>query len=117
MTTTRFFLELESAGQRDVAVEVPFVKLIEQDRAHTVQLGIGEHPAQQHAFGHVADARVGGGDVVEPHLIAHLSAESCVSRPRDPGCEHACRQPARLQDRHLTILQQSAVEQHLRHLR
>ena len=112
----RRLLDLQSAGQGDVAVEMPFVKFVEDDRADTLQVVISQHLAQQHAFGHVTDPRGGRGDVVQPHLIAHLAAESHVSRLRDPRREHSRWQPARLQDRHLAIAQQTAVEQHLRHL-
>ena len=103
-------------AKRDVAVEMPFVKFVEDDGADTLQVGISQHPAQQHAFGHVTDARGGRGDVVEPHLIADLAAKLNVASLRDPRREHARGQPARLQDRHLAVAQQTAVKQHLRHL-
>ena len=111
----RRFLDLQSARQRDVPVEVPFVKLVEHDRVDTFQVGISQHLAQQHSFGHVTNTRFRRRDVVQPHLIAHLAAEFCVSSLRDPRREHSRRQAARLQDRHLAIAQQSTVEQHLWH--
>ena len=94
----RRFLDLQSAGQGDVPVEMPFVKFVEDDRADTPQVGIGQHPAQQHAFGDVTDARGGRANVVQPHLIAHLAAKFAVSSLRDPGREHSRGQAARLQD-------------------
>ena len=112
----RRFLDLQRAGQRDVAVEMPFVKFVEDDRADAVQVRISQHLAQQHAFGDITDPRGGGDDIVEPHLVADLAAEFHVSTLRDPRRKHTRWQPARLQDHHLAIAQQTAVEQHLRHL-
>ncbi|HEV8723526.1 MAG TPA: hypothetical protein VGW77_23145 [Candidatus Binatia bacterium] len=112
----RRFLDLQSTRQRDVPVEMPFVKFVEYDRVDTFQVGISQHLAQQHAFGHVTNTRGRRGDIVQPHLIAHLATKFYLSSLRDPRREHSRRQAARLQDRHLAVAQQSAVEQHLWHL-
>jgi hypothetical protein len=34
---------------------MPFVKLIEQDRAYALQFGIGQHLAQQQPFSHITN--------------------------------------------------------------
>ncbi len=41
-------LQIERAGERDVAVEMPLVEFVEDDRADPAQLRVGEHLAQQH---------------------------------------------------------------------
>ena len=92
----RRFLDLQSAGQGDVAVEMPFVKFVEDDGADTLQVRISQHPTQHHAFRNVTDPRSGRGNIIEPHLIPDLAAELNVSRLRDPTREHARGQPARL---------------------
>jgi hypothetical protein len=93
---TRGLLDLQRARQSDVAVKMALVKLIEEERADALQSRVGQHLAQEHAFGHVTDPRSGRSNVVEPHLVPDLAAEFYSARLRNPRRKHARRQPARL---------------------
>ena len=48
----RRILELESAGQADIAEEVTLVKLVENERRDSIQLRIDQHLPKQDAFCH-----------------------------------------------------------------
>ena len=94
----RRFLDLQCAGKRDVAVEVPFVEFVKKDRGDARQSGVGEHLAKEHAFGDVLDPRSRTGDVIEPDPVADLGSERpVVPFAGDAGRQHPCRQPARLE--------------------
>ena len=50
------FLEGDGASEGDIAVEMAFVELVEDDDIDAPELGIGEHLAEENAFGDEADA-------------------------------------------------------------
>ena len=81
------------------------------------QIGIGKHLPQQNALGDEADARLRGGDLVEPDLVADFVAEPHAALLRHARREHPRRQPARLQHDDLAFLREAVIEQNLRHLR
>ena len=110
-------LQIERAGERDVAIEVPLVKLVEDDHADAAEAGIGEHLAQEHALGHEANARPGGADAVEPNLVPDFLAEPRLSLKGDARREHPRRQPPRLEDDDLASAGKAVIEEHLRNLR
>ena len=118
---SRRFLDLQRPRQRDVAVQMPLVKLVKYDRADTAQFLVGEHLPQQHAFGDVADACRARGDIVEANLIADLLAKLHAAIFRHPRRQHSGRQSPRLQNDDLLAIgaapAEPAIEQHLRHLR
>ena len=66
------FLQHARACQGDVTVDMAFVKLIEQDRRHAVEVRRRQQAAQQDALGHVAYAGGRRGLTFEPYLVAHL---------------------------------------------
>ncbi len=68
----RRFLDLQRAGEGDVAVEVAFVEFVEEDGGDAGQRGVAEHLAQEDALGDVLDAGAGAGDVVEADAVADL---------------------------------------------
>ncbi len=111
------FLDLQGAGEGDVAVEMAFVELVEENRRDARQCGVGEHLAQEDAFGDVFDARAGAGNVVEADAVADLRAERAVAFARHAGGEHAGGQAAGLEDDDFPVAEQPGVEEHLRHLR
>ena len=113
----RGFLDLQGAGEGDVAVEMAFVELVEEDRRDAGQHGVGEHLAQEDALGDVFDARAGAGNVVEADAVADLRAERRVAFARHAGGEHAGRQAAGLEGDNLPIAEQPGIQEHLRHLR
>ena len=93
------FLDAEGAGEGDVAVEMAFVELVEEDRRHPTQQWVAEHLAQQDALGDVLDAGARAGDVVEADAVADLLTPTrCHALARDAGGEHPGGQPAGLED-------------------
>jgi len=48
---TRSALEAPQEREGDVAVEVPLVELVEDNRVHPAQFGVREEPSREHAFG------------------------------------------------------------------
>ncbi len=122
MTTSRrsgrpLLLQLERAGERDVAVEMALVELVEEDRADAGQRGIGEHLAEQHAFGDEADAGARGDDLIEPNLVADFLARASRRAPAPRG-PRACAWPAgAVAGRRSRRLREAVVEQDLRDLR
>ena len=110
------FLQIQRAGQRDVAVKVALVELVEDQGRNAAQLRVLDHLAQQQALGDEADARVGAGDVLEANLVADFAAELGFAFPGDAGRQESRGEPARLEDHHLPGAQQAAIQQHLRDL-
>ena len=113
----RGLLNLQRPRQGNVAVEMALVEFVEDQRIDAFQLGVGQHLAQENPLGNVADPRGRRSDIVQAHPITHFTAELDAARLRHPGGQQAGRQAARLQHRHLAGAEQTAVEEHLRHLR
>ena len=111
------FLQIECAGQRDVAVKMAFVKFVENEDGHAVQLRVLNHLPQQNAFGHKPDFGFGRRDIFEADLVTDLLAKFHVQFLGDARREQPGRQPARLKNHHLAVPQEIVPEQHLRHLR
>ena len=113
------FLDLQGAGEGDVAVEVAFVELVEDEGGDTGEGGVGEHLAQEDALGDVLDAGAAAGDVVQTDAVADLVADAgVVAFAGDAGGEHPGREAARLEDDGATIgAEETGVEEHLRDLR
>ena len=77
------FLQLQSARERDVAVEMALVEFIEKNRRDAGQLGILEQLAQENSFGDEADAGLFRGDFFEANLVTDLVAEPAAPFERD----------------------------------
>ena len=92
------FLEIEGAGQTDVAVEVAFVKLVEDYSGNVPQTRVGDHLPQEDAFRDEKDAGGGGGNIVQPDAIADFTAERDAAFLGHAFGQHAGGQAARLQD-------------------
>ena len=110
-------LQFQRAREGDVAVEMPLVKFVEDDRTDAAQLRIGEHLPQEHALGNEADPRLCGAHAIQPDLIADFLPEPSTALLRHARREHPRRQPARLEHDDLATPRQAVIEQHLRHLR
>ena len=110
------FLQIECAGQGDVAVQMAFVKFVENEDGHAFQRGVLEHLPQQNAFGHKPDFGPGRRDIFEADLVTDLLAKFHVQFLGDPGREQPGRQPARLKHHHLAVPQEIVPEQHLGNL-
>ena len=99
-------LELQRPRQADVAVQVPLVKLVEDDRAHPAQPGVERHLPQQNALGDEADARRRRHARFEPDLVADRLPQRRADLLGHALRQQAGREPPRLQDDHLPFAQQ-----------
>ena len=111
-------LDLERARERNVAVEMPLVKLVEDQRGDAGKRRLKGHLPQEDALGHVTDPRFGADTRVEPDLVADDSAQGRVHLLRHPLGEEPRRQAPRLEHDHLAAPAEQAVPpEHLRQLR
>ena len=96
--------------EREIAVEVALVQLVDDHAADSAQFGIREQPARQDALGDEADARRGAGAAIEAHLVADLPAELDAALAGDARRREPCREPPRLQHDDLAA-HQAGVEE------
>ena len=68
-------LQVERAGQRDVAVKMAFVKLVEDQDGNPAQFRIVNHLPEQHTFRHKPDFRLRRCDIFEADLVADFVAK------------------------------------------
>ena len=66
-------LEPAQEREREVAVEVALVELVEDDRADRRERGVGEEPPGEEPLGDEADPRPRAGDLLEADLVADAS--------------------------------------------
>jgi hypothetical protein len=66
-------LYVQGPGERDVAIEVPLVKFVEDDGLNAPEFRIGNQLPEQNAFGLEFDARGRAREILKPHLIAHFA--------------------------------------------
>ena len=83
--------------QREIAVEVALVKLVDDHAADAAQLAVGEQPAGQDTLGREPDPRLRPDAAVEPDLVADLPADLTAPLGGDPAGREPRRQPPRLQ--------------------
>jgi len=93
--------KLQHERQRDVALQVPLVELVEHHGGDAAQQRIGQESPRQHTLGDESQAGAGAGDVLEPHLVAGRLPGSFAQFLRDPPGSGARGQPARLEHHHL----------------
>ena len=110
-------LDIQRAGQGDVAVEMPLVKFVEEQGGDSAKRWILDHLTQEYAFGDEADARPGGADAIEANLVADFIAEPDAALVCDARREQAGGEPARLQDDNLAVAREAVIEDDLRNLR
>ena len=113
----RRFLQPQRARERDVAIEMPLVKFVEENRADVAQLRILDQLTQQDAFRDEADARAFRDDVLEADLVSDFVAEPAIPLRRHARRKQPRREPTRLQNHDLAIAEQAVLEQDLRNLR
>ena len=68
-------LQLSRPCQRDVAVEMPLVKFVEEDCGDIAQLRVVDQLAQQNSFGHETNSRFFRDDIFESNLVADFATE------------------------------------------
>src|SRR5205807_7820920 len=81
-------------SERDVAVDVPLVELVEDDRRDAAKIRIALHPPREDPLGEEADPRPRPGDVLEADLIADRLADPLAPVAQD-------RKSTRLNSSHL----------------
>ena len=109
-------LQIQRPCQADVAMQVPLVELVEDNRRDAPQFGIGEHLAEQNSLGDKQEPRVAGRNIIEADLVADLAAEFHSPLAGDPRREHPRGQPPGLEDHTTTIPQHATVEEDLGNL-
>ena len=92
------------------------MEFIEENDAHIGKRPVLLQPAQQNAFGHVADASAEAGLVVETNLVANFGPEGAPAFPGYPRGNRTRRHAPRLQHNNFLVPGQAGIEQHLRHL-
>jgi hypothetical protein len=111
------FLNVQRAGERDVAVKMPLVEFVENHGLNSGQRGILDQLAQQDAFRLELDARRIAGDVFETNLITDFAPEWNARLVRHARREQSRRETPRLESDHASAPQQSVAEKHPRNLR
>ena len=81
--------------QRHVALQVPLVELVQDDRRHPVEPRRRDEPPPEDALGHEANARPGARHVLEAHLVADRASEASPELFGDAPRGHPCRERRR----------------------
>ena len=94
------------------------MKLIDDQAADFLQIGIFQQQSQEDAFSHVKQSRGGAADVFKTHLVANFIADAAPAFFGHSLSQHARSDAPRLQHIHaLTWREHAAIEHELRHLR
>jgi hypothetical protein len=112
-----FLLQPAQERERDVAVQMPLVKLVEEDRGHAPQVRIPQEAPREDALGHEADPRPRARDVLEAHLVADHLADLLAQLVGHAARGETRRQAARLEDDDLALVGKSCVVERARHAR
>ncbi len=110
-------LNIQRAGEGDVAVAMSFVKLIEDDGGNPLERRVSDELTEQNAFGLEFDFGGGTDAILEAHLVADLAPQLHVEFLRDAGGEHPRGETARLEHDALAAAEQTVLEEHRRDLR
>ncbi|GAO02033.1 hypothetical protein PSR1_00900 [Anaeromyxobacter sp. PSR-1] len=108
-------LEPPEEREREVALQVALVELVEHHRADAGERGLGEQAPGQEPLGHVADAGARARHLVEPHLVADRLAGPLAQLLGHPPGGHAGGEPPRLEHHHLARAGQPGLVQRARH--
>ncbi len=97
----RGLLEPPQQRQREIALQVALVKLVEHHRGHPVEPGVRKQAARQHALGHEPQPRSRPGHLLKTHLVAGGLAGALAHLPGHTPRRQARRQPAWFQRHHI----------------
>ena len=111
------FLELSHHGERDVALQVPLVELVEDDDADTLEEGIGREEPAEDPLGHEPQPGPGAAALLEAHAVAHLLAERTAALAGDVRRRRARRDPPWLEDEDVPIAGEARIEERRGHAR
>ena len=109
-------LQTQRLGQRDVAVDVPLVKFVKENGGDAGEVRLGEHLAQQNAFGLELNARGGATDGFKANLVADFATKLHATLFSDALGEQAGGETARLEHNGFAIAQRAEIEEHLGNL-
>ena len=104
-------LELTQKRQGQVPLQVPLVELVQHHRAHAAEPGVGHQPPREDAFGDEAQPRPGTRALLETYLVAHRLAQRLAALLGDARRRQPRREAAGLQHPHLSVADESRVEQ------
>src|SRR5262249_730388 len=110
------FLDVESTSQCDVAVKMPLMKFVEDQRLNPGEPRILNHLSKQDSLGFKLDPSLGAGDVFESPLIANFAAQIHVQFMCHTRRQQSCRESARLKNDHASAIEKTVSKQHLWHL-
>ena len=110
-------LNLFHERKRDIAHQISFVKLIEEQHADIAQGGVILQPAKQNTFGHEADPGSQTRLVIEANLVTDLLAKLAVAFPSHPRRDGSRGNATRLEHDNFSRPGKSGIENHLRNLR
>ena len=105
-------LETPQECERDVALEVALVDLVEQHRSHAAKGRVGDEAACEHALGDEAHPRPAARHVLEPHGVPDGLADALAELVGDAPRGKASREAARLEHDDLAV--EPGVEQRAR---
>lgn len=109
-------LDIKSASQRDIAIEMPLVEFVEDDGGDAFEGGVGDQLAKEDTFGFKLELGCGAGDVFEADLEPDLLTESTPEFGGDARGEQTCGEAAGLEDDALAVVEKPVFEQDLGHL-
>ena len=108
---------IEGERESGVAVQGALVEFIEHDESDVRKLRIGKKPLREKPFGDDLEARLRGYLPLEPHLVAHRSADRLAAPARDVGRAVPGREPARFKDNDLPAFKPRLVDKGWRNAR
>jgi hypothetical protein len=114
---THRVLEVAHGGERDVALEVALVELVEDDDPHVLEERVDDQLAAENALGHEPEPRRRPAALLETHAVADLAANRAAALARHPLGRGACRDPPRLEDDDVTLACEAGVQDGGRHAR
>ena len=91
----------QQEAEHEIHLDRALVKLVEHDGRDTVERRVFEQPAKHDAGGLDDEPCIAADLRVEPHLIAHLTADAAAAQPGDLMGHGPGREPPRLEEDHL----------------
>ena len=82
---SRCRLQPPEQRQREVALEMPLVKLVQHHGVHAREPRIGNQPPREDTFGEQPEPSAGAGDILEAHLVPDCFAQALAHLLRDPS--------------------------------
>ena len=110
---TALFLNTCGEGEGEVAVEVPFVEFIENDRSDAGEIFVVENLADKRSLRDVADFGACGNGAVKANLVSHLASDPSPTLRGDAGGEHPGGDAARFEDDDFAAAAKRIVEDKL----